>query len=79
MALTDIQVKAASPREKLYKISDSGGLQLHVSPSGGKLWRYAYRHHGLRIRSMAINASEAVAVPTAVIGKIFCVFSPLTV
>lgn len=46
MALTDVQIKAASPREKLYKISDFGGLQLHISPSGGKLWRYAYRRHG---------------------------------
>jgi len=64
MALTDIQVKAACPREKLYKISDSGGLQLHVSPSGGKLWRYAYRHHGHQ-KVLALGAYPLISLKEA--------------
>lgn len=46
MALTDLGIRKALPREKLYKLTDSEGLQLHVSPQGGKLWRYAYRYLG---------------------------------
>ena len=46
MALTDLAIRKALPREKLYKLTDSEGLQLHVSPQGGKLWRYAYRYLG---------------------------------
>jgi len=46
MALSDLAIKKATPREKLYKLTDSEGLQLHVSPQGGKLWRYAYRYLG---------------------------------
>lgn len=43
MALTDIAVRSAKPREKPYKLGDAGGLFLLVQPSGGKLWRLKYR------------------------------------
>jgi len=33
-----------NPTEKSYKISDSGGLFLLVTPSGGKWWRLKYRY-----------------------------------
>ena len=46
MALTDIQVKNAKPKGKAYKLSDAGGLFLFVTPTGGKLWRLAYRFDG---------------------------------
>ncbi len=46
MALTDMQVRTAKPTEKSYKLTDSGGLFLFVSPSGGKLWRMKYRVAG---------------------------------
>ena len=46
MALSDLAIKKATPRDKLYKLTDSEGLQLHVSPQGGKMWRYAYRYLG---------------------------------
>jgi integrase len=46
MALTDIQVKNAKPKGKAYKLSDAGGLFLMVTPTGGKLWRLAYRFDG---------------------------------
>ncbi|MGE4305277.1 MAG: tyrosine-type recombinase/integrase [Novosphingobium sp.] len=46
MALTDTAIRNAKPREKPYKLGDSGGLFLLVQPSGGKLWRLKYRIHG---------------------------------
>jgi len=46
MALTDTQIKKAKVTDKLQKLSDGGGLQLHISPAGGKLWRWAYRFEG---------------------------------
>jgi len=46
MALTDLAIKSAKPREKSYKLSDSGGLYIEISPSGGKWWRYKYRFEG---------------------------------
>lgn len=36
------QVKNAKPKDKLYKLSDGGGLALWVLPSGGKSWRLTY-------------------------------------
>jgi len=47
MALTDVTVRAAKPRDKEYKLADSGGLYLLVTPSGGKLWRFKFRVHGV--------------------------------
>ena len=39
MALTDLAIRAAKPREAESKLFDGGGLYLIVRPSGGKLWR----------------------------------------
>ena len=44
--MTDIQIKRIKPNTKPYKVSDGGGLFLWVTPSGGKIWRWAYRHEG---------------------------------
>lgn len=46
MALTDLQVKQASPRERDWKLADGGGLYILVRPNGAKLWRMKYRQHG---------------------------------
>lgn len=46
MSLTDTAVRNAKPKEKPYKLGDSGGLFLLVQPSGGKLWRLKYRLDG---------------------------------
>jgi len=43
MPLTDIKIRSAKPREKAYKLFDSGGLYLEVSPGGSKYWRWKYR------------------------------------
>src|ERR1017187_2436348 len=46
MALTDTEVRKARPAEKPYRLSDGGSLYLWVTPAGGKLWRWAYKHEG---------------------------------
>ncbi|WDF72257.1 tyrosine-type recombinase/integrase [Novosphingobium sp. KACC 22771] len=46
MALTETAVRNAKPKDKAYKLSDSGGLYLFVTPAGGKLWRMKFRVSG---------------------------------
>lgn len=46
MKLTDKQVKAASPKDKNYKLSDGLGLYVLVTPKGAKYWRLKYRFLG---------------------------------
>lgn len=40
--LNDAKIKAAKPREKDYRLTDSGQLYLQVSRAGGKHWRMNY-------------------------------------
>lgn len=44
--LTYIQINAAKPAVKAYKLHDSLGLLLAVQPNGSKLWRLNYRYLG---------------------------------
>ena len=46
MALTDLKVRSIKPTDKAQKISDGAGLILHVTPAGGKYWRFNYRYDG---------------------------------
>ena len=46
MALTDIQVRKAKPKDKDYKLTDGEGLYLLIAITGGKRWRYKYRFGG---------------------------------
>jgi integrase len=46
MTLTDTAIKKARARERAYNMSDGEGLFLRIAPSGGKLWRWKYRHEG---------------------------------
>jgi len=46
MSLTAKQVEQAKPRDKDYKLGDSGGLFLLVRKGGAKYWRYKYRLAG---------------------------------
>ena len=42
----DAEFKGAVPRDKGYKVTDSAGLHLFVSPGGGKSWRFKYTFGG---------------------------------
>lgn len=46
MSLTDTKARNAKPKNKQYKLYDSDGLYLIVSPAGGKWWRFKYRFGG---------------------------------
>ncbi|MES2983968.1 MAG: integrase arm-type DNA-binding domain-containing protein [Pseudomonadota bacterium] len=43
MPLNQLKIQNAKPKEKPYKLGDSGGLYLYVTPTGGRCWRFKYR------------------------------------
>jgi integrase len=64
MALTDARIRSAKPADKLYKLSDGGGLQLWITPDGAKRWRLAYRFEGKQ-RTLAIGVYPKVSLGDA--------------
>lgn len=46
MALTDIKIKTAKPKDKPYKLADGEGMYLLVNINGSKYWRMKYRIAG---------------------------------
>jgi len=64
MALTDVAVRSAKPRDKDYKLADGGGLYLLVTPGGGRLWRVKYRMHGVE-RKLSLGKYPAISLGDA--------------
>lgn len=64
MPLTDLAVRQAKPKEKPYKLTDGGGLYLHVQPSGGRYWRLKYRVNG-REKLLALGTYPDVSLADA--------------
>jgi integrase len=65
MPLTEVAIKTAKPQPgKTLKLTDGGGLQLWVAPSGGKLWRLAYRFDGKQ-KKASFGAWPAVSLKEA--------------
>jgi integrase len=62
--LNDITIRNAKPRRKAFKLSDGGSLFLLVQPTGGKLWRLAYRINGKQ-KSLSFGAYPAVSLADA--------------
>lgn len=46
MALTDTAIRNAKPKDKAYVLNDGRGLNLEISPKGGKWWRLRYTFGG---------------------------------
>jgi integrase len=46
MALSDVKIRNAKARAKPYRVTDTHGLSIEVTPAGNKLWRYRYRIAG---------------------------------
>jgi integrase len=44
--LTEMQIRAAKPREKAYKLFDERGLFMLITPDGGRWWRFKYNVEG---------------------------------
>lgn len=63
--LTDSAIKAAKPKEdgKPVKLSDGGGLCLHVKTTG-KYWRYNYRYNNKQ-KTLAIGVYPDINLKTA--------------
>jgi integrase len=64
MSLTAIQITKAKASDKLYKLSDGQGLQLHIFPNESKLWRLAYRFDGKQ-KLLALGAFPEVGLKDA--------------
>lgn len=64
MALTDTAIRNAKPRDREYKLSDSGGLYLLITPAGGKLWRLKFRIDG-REKKLAVGSYPAIGLADA--------------
>lgn len=64
MTLTDIQIRQLKPREKDYKTADGGGLYVHVSKTGSRLWRLRYRFDG-KEKLLAFGAYPAIGLARA--------------
>lgn len=64
MPLTDTAIRNAKPREKSYRMFDSGGLYLEVSTGGGRCWRWKYRVAGKEKR-LAFGIYPAVSLKVA--------------
>jgi integrase len=64
MTLTDVICRGAKPGSKRRKLSDGGGLQLWIMPSGLRLWRLVYRYWGKQ-RTLAIGPYPEVPLAEA--------------
>jgi integrase len=64
MALTDAKIRSAKTGDKIRKLSDGKGLQLCLMPTGGKLWRWAYRYEGKQ-RTLSLGAYPTIGLSKA--------------
>jgi integrase len=64
MPLTDTAIRKAKPGARTIKLSDGGGLQLHVHPKGSKYWRLAYRYDGKQ-KSLSFGIYPEVSLAEA--------------
>ena len=62
--LSDRKVKAAKPKEKVYRLSDGNGLVLEVKPNGTKVWRVRYTYQK-RARTYTIGEYPIVSLANA--------------
>ena len=64
MTLSDKQISNLRSFDKPIKVSDGGGLHIFVAPTGGKLWRMAYRINGSQ-KLLSFGAYPAVSLAEA--------------
>lgn len=64
MPLTAIAVSNAKPREKAYKLADSGGLYLLVTTGGHRYWRFNYKFDG-KAKTLAFGVFPDVGLADA--------------
>lgn len=64
MALTNMEIANAKPRETDYKLSDGKGLYLLVKKNGSKYWRWSYRFNKKQ-KTMAMGIYPEVGAKDA--------------
>ena len=64
MKLSDAAVRNVKANGKVQKLSDGGGLYLHLAATGSKLWRMAYRFEGKQ-KLLSFGAYPAVSLKDA--------------
>lgn len=64
MPLSDSMLRKLKPTDRPRKISDSDGLHLLVTPTGSRLWRFAYRYAG-RQKLLSLGAYPIVSLTEA--------------
>jgi hypothetical protein len=62
--LSEDAVGAAKHEDKIYRLYDGEGLYLHVTPSGGKWWRFKYRFKR-KDRNLALGIYPEVGLEDA--------------
>ena len=62
--LNESRIRAAKSAAKPYKLFDERGLFLLVTPAGGRLWRFRYRHGGVE-KLLALGAYPDVSLKRA--------------
>jgi len=64
--LTNTEVKQAKSKEKVYTLSDGGGLQLRVKPNGSKLWLFDYlRPYTKKRTSLSFGSYPTISLAEA--------------
>lgn len=62
--LTDTVLRNIKPKEKQYKLTDTQGMYLLVTTSGGKYWRLKYRHAG-KEKTFALGVYPEISLKEA--------------
>jgi integrase len=68
MSLTDLKCRQAKPKDKTFRLFDTGGLYLEVKPTGTKVWRLKYKFYG-KEKSLTIGKYPAISLLAARIEK----------
>ena len=68
MPLNEMKIRNAKSKDKFYKFTDSGGLYLHVTEKGGKLWRFKYRFDG-KYKLLALGSYPEISLLDATAKK----------
>lgn len=64
MPLTDTKLRKIQPREKMFKLYDGSGLEIQITPAGGKRWRYNYTYNGKR-KTLSMGTYPLVSLALA--------------
>src|SRR5271155_2971540 len=64
MPLTNIAIRNAKPKEKVYRLKDGEGLFLQVEPNGGQYWRFRYFFAG-KEKMLALGTYPEISLDDA--------------